>query len=57
MHHLAIELCKKIYRGLPEPKDGWLTLPETPGLGFEPDHDAIAAIASRRSRAPTDRVQ
>ena len=45
MHHLAIELCRKIYRGLPEPKDGWLTLPETPGLGFEPDHDAIAAIA------------
>jgi L-rhamnonate dehydratase len=45
MHYLAIELCRKIYRGLPEPKDGWLTLPETPGLGFEPDHDAIAAIA------------
>lgn len=45
MHYLAIELCRKIYIGLPEPKDGWLTLPETPGLGFEPDHDAIAAIA------------
>jgi L-rhamnonate dehydratase len=45
MHYLAIELCRKIYRGLPEPKDGWLTLPEAPGLGFEPDHDAIAAIA------------
>ena len=45
MHYLAIELCRKIYRGLPEPKDGWLTLPDSPGLGFDPDHDAIAAIA------------
>lgn len=45
MHHLAIELCRQIYRGLPEPSDGWLTLPETPGLGFEPDRDAIRAIA------------
>jgi L-rhamnonate dehydratase len=45
MHYLAVELCRKIYRGLPEPKDGWLTLPDTPGLGFEPDHDAIAEIA------------
>ena len=41
MHYLAVELCQKIYRGLPEPKDGWLTLPDAPGLGFEPDRDAI----------------
>jgi len=45
MHYLADELYKKIYRGLPQPKDGWLTLPEAPGLGFEPDRDAIRAIA------------
>jgi L-rhamnonate dehydratase len=45
MHYLAIELCKKIYRGLPEPRDGWLALPEAPGLGFEPDRDAIHALA------------
>jgi L-rhamnonate dehydratase len=45
MHYLAIELCRKIYRGLPEPKDGWLMLPDAPGLGFEPDHEAIAAVA------------
>jgi L-rhamnonate dehydratase len=44
MHYLAVELCKKIYRGLPEPQDGWLTLPDAPGLGFEPDHDAIRAL-------------
>jgi L-alanine-DL-glutamate epimerase-like enolase superfamily enzyme len=45
MHYLADELYKQIYRGLPTPKDGWLTLPDTPGLGFEPDHDAIRDIA------------
>ena len=45
MHYLAVELCRQIYRDLPEPTDGWLTLPEAPGLGFEPDRDAIRAIA------------
>jgi len=45
MHYLADELYKQIYRGLPVPQDGWLTLPDTPGLGFEPDHDAISDIA------------
>jgi L-alanine-DL-glutamate epimerase-like enolase superfamily enzyme len=45
MHYLADELYKRIYRGLPQPKDGWLTLPDTPGLGFEPDRDAIRDIA------------
>jgi L-alanine-DL-glutamate epimerase-like enolase superfamily enzyme len=44
-HYLAVELCRLLYRGLPEPEDGWLTLPETPGLGFEPDRDAINEIA------------
>ena len=45
MHYLAVEFCRRIYRGLPEPKDGWLTLPDAPGLGFEPDRDAIRDIA------------
>jgi L-rhamnonate dehydratase len=45
MHYLAVELCRQIYRDLPEPKDGWLELPDAPGLGFEPDRDAIARIA------------
>jgi L-rhamnonate dehydratase len=44
-HYLAVELCRLLYRGLPEPEAGWLTLPETPGLGFEPDRDAIREIA------------
>ncbi|MEE8516763.1 MAG: mandelate racemase/muconate lactonizing enzyme family protein [Alphaproteobacteria bacterium] len=33
--------CKMFLDGLPEPKDGWLTLPETPGLGFEANQDAV----------------
>jgi L-alanine-DL-glutamate epimerase-like enolase superfamily enzyme len=45
MHYLADELYKRIYRGLPVPVDGWLTLPDAPGLGFEPDRDAIRDIA------------
>jgi L-rhamnonate dehydratase len=44
-HYLAVELCRHIYRDLPTPENGWLTLPETPGLGFEPDHNAVREIA------------
>jgi L-alanine-DL-glutamate epimerase-like enolase superfamily enzyme len=44
-HYLAVELMRLLYRDLPTPKDGWLALPETPGLGFEPNRDAIAEIA------------
>jgi L-alanine-DL-glutamate epimerase-like enolase superfamily enzyme len=44
-HYLAVELCSQIYRGLPEPADGYFTMPETPGLGFEPNRDAIREIA------------
>ena len=44
-HYLAVELCRLLYKGLPEPEGGYLTLPETPGLGFEPDRDAIREIA------------
>jgi len=46
-HYLAVEACRGIYRNLATPKDGWLTLPETPGLGFEPDYDGIREIAKR----------
>jgi L-alanine-DL-glutamate epimerase-like enolase superfamily enzyme len=44
-HYLAVELYKMLYRDLPMPKDGWLALPDKPGLGFEPNRDAIAEIA------------
>ena len=38
---------KKIYRNMPEPVRGVLTVPEAPGLGFEPDPAAIKQYASR----------
>ena len=44
-HYLAVELCRQIYRDLPTPSDGYFTMPKAPGLGFEPDHDAIREIA------------
>jgi L-alanine-DL-glutamate epimerase-like enolase superfamily enzyme len=44
-HYLAVELCRQIYRELPAPADGFIALPQTPGLGFEPNRDAIREIA------------
>jgi L-rhamnonate dehydratase len=44
-HYLAVELYKVLYRDLPQPHDGWLDLPTRPGLGFEPDREAIREIA------------
>jgi L-alanine-DL-glutamate epimerase-like enolase superfamily enzyme len=44
-HYLAVELMRQLYRGLPAPENGFLALPTAPGLGFEPDRDAIRDIA------------
>jgi L-alanine-DL-glutamate epimerase-like enolase superfamily enzyme len=44
-HYLAVELCKQLYRGLPEPGDGCFVMSDKPGLGFEPDRDSIREIA------------
>ena len=44
-HYLAVELCRQLYKDLPTPDAGFLTLPTSPGLGFEPDRDAIREIA------------
>jgi L-rhamnonate dehydratase len=44
-HYLAVELCRQLYRGLPVPEAGFLTLPNAPGLGFEPDRDTIRELA------------
>lgn len=37
-------LCRRIYKNMPEPKAGKVAIPDAPGLGFEPDRDAIKAI-------------
>jgi L-rhamnonate dehydratase len=46
-HYAAVKVCEAIYGPLPAPKDGWLELPETPGLGFEPLKDSVRELAKR----------
>jgi L-rhamnonate dehydratase len=37
-------LCRHIYKDMPEAKAGKLAIPAAPGLGFEPNRDAIRAV-------------
>jgi L-alanine-DL-glutamate epimerase-like enolase superfamily enzyme len=46
-----MKVCEAIYGALPAPAEGWLELPETPGLGFEPQAERVAELA----RLPTSR--
>jgi L-rhamnonate dehydratase len=46
-HSVAVECCKLVFDGLPEPEAGVLTLPEAPGLGFVPNRERIAELAQR----------
>ena len=46
-HSVAVDCCKFVFDGLPEPANGWLTLPETPGLGFEPNRERVKELAKR----------
>jgi L-alanine-DL-glutamate epimerase-like enolase superfamily enzyme len=41
-HHLAVVAYSQLAHGLPEPENGWLRLPETPGLGFDIKPEAVA---------------
>lgn len=50
-HVPAVKVCEAIHGPLPAPVEGWLELPEAPGLGFEPDKDRVAALA----KLPTSR--
>lgn len=50
-HHLAVLVTERLFGPLPRPENGWITLPEVPGLGFSPDPDALRELA----RAPTSR--
>lgn len=43
-HHPGVTCCQQIYRDLPEPQDGWIALPDAPGLGFSWDEDAVQAL-------------
>jgi len=46
-HLISVEMCKALYSDLPERNGSMLTLPETPGLGFAADRDALRDYASR----------
>jgi L-rhamnonate dehydratase len=50
-HYVAVLVCERIYGSLPAPEQGVLALPQSPGLGFDPDEAAIAELA----KAPTTR--
>ena len=50
-HYPAVKVCEAIFGALPAPVDGWLELPEAPGLGFEPKADLVRELAKR----PTSR--
>ena len=50
-HDPAVKVCEAIFGALPAPVDGWLALPETPGLGFEPKAELVRELAKR----PTSR--
>ena len=43
-HYAAVKACEAIFGPLPAPVDGWLELPEKPGLGFEPLKDAVKEL-------------
>lgn len=46
-HSVAVEVCKQVFDGLPEPTQGMLALPEEPGLGFKPNRERVAELAKR----------
>jgi L-alanine-DL-glutamate epimerase-like enolase superfamily enzyme len=48
-HSVAVLVLRQIFDGLPVPQDGWLSLPETPGLGFAPNAERVRELA----RLPT----
>ena len=50
-HYAAVKVCEAIYGPLPEPVDGWLTLPDAPGLGFSPVKEKLNEL----KKLPTSR--
>ncbi len=45
--YMGTSTQKMILSGLPEPADGWMELPDTPGLGFTADRDALREYAKK----------
>ncbi|WP_336023867.1 mandelate racemase/muconate lactonizing enzyme family protein [Halobellus salinisoli] len=41
LHDIVWNCAEKVYQSIPEIADGSITLPEAPGIGLEPDEEAI----------------
>ena len=37
----SVKACEAIFTGMPQPEKDWFTLPDTPGLGFDPKPEMI----------------
>jgi L-alanine-DL-glutamate epimerase-like enolase superfamily enzyme len=46
-HSVAVDCTRQVFPELPVPQDGWLALPDKPGLGFAPDRARVAELARR----------
>ncbi|MFD2236570.1 mandelate racemase/muconate lactonizing enzyme family protein [Aureimonas populi] len=46
-HLAAVEMCRTLFKGLPDKVGETLAAPRRPGLGFDLDHDALAEFAGR----------
>lgn len=46
-HLAAVEMCRTLFKGLPDKVGETLTASQRPGLGFDLDHDALAEFAGR----------
>ncbi len=44
--YLYVERDRELYRGLPTPEGGRIAVPDGPGLGMEPDPEAMARLAA-----------
>src|SRR5690606_12506330 len=49
-HNLAVIAYRQLANNLPEPENGWLTMPDAPGLGFDINQEAVREFRCR-SRA------
>jgi L-alanine-DL-glutamate epimerase-like enolase superfamily enzyme len=43
-HASSVDACRQIYNDPPVVKDGFITLPEAPGLGYELNLDALPKL-------------
>lgn len=48
-HLVSVKMCEALYSGLPQRKGSTLALPETPGLGFDANVDALKDFAGRET--------